>query len=582
MLNRDDLKGIPKSPGCYLWKDEKGEVIYVGKSKNLHNRMKQYFIKNNYGRLKLLVSKIFDFDYEVVPSEVDALLLETNLINKYNPKYNLKIKNSKVFQYAELIYKPFFQLKIARKIRKSNSKFFGPFPDGHGAIQIIKLFNDFFPLSNCKAPNSGKSCINHEIGKCLGYCVKKVVAEDYKEYESIIINFFKGRINPFKKIVEDKIVELSKIKQFEDAGKLNDKLGFLEKYKESQSTIFQNSKNIDIINYYVKDQIISISISYVRFGNLVAVKNFTSRFYDLNPLNSFHNFLNNYYGFNLIPDEIILKKYSQKIFGENVEGKIKIPQRGKFISILKSTHDDAKLKLLQNYKGLEAKFSKWENSFFELSKLLNINLISSIEMTDISNMGREAIVGGVVNFDIQGKNTDKYRKYIIKSLEENKQNDYKSIEEISYRHFRKSLMEKSIPTIFIIDGKYQINNAIKVRDSLKIDTKIIALKKDKNHTTDSLILEDLTEIKLDSKSNLYMFFNIIQYEVHRFTINFMKEYRSKKIFKTSLHDIKGLTDNDINLLFKKFKTLRQIKIAKEKDIEKVIGKRKTNILISST
>ncbi len=566
-----DWSRIPSKPGCYLWKNNQDEVIYVGKAKNIKKRMKSYFNNSVSSRTKLLVKNTFDYDFEIAPTEIDALLLEQNLINKYNPKYNLRIKSGSTYPYIELTKGPNHTIRTSTKIKKNGSKYYGPFPHGVGsAYKLTKLLKEIYPINLCKSPGSGVPCLNYQMGLCMGQCVKKVSEEDYKPVLADLNAFLNGDTNKITKFLEEKIILYSNKLMFEEANMFKDKLFLVNNLKEKQVVIFQDGKHRDVIGWSIQKHFLSISISYIRFGNLLSTANYVFEIItDADDL--LETFLFEYYQNNLIPDEIITHLENNNL-KEVLEIPFFNPKIGSKKDILENTIINSKIKLENYLLNLEQEKQIYKNYLKELQSYIKINQLKNVEMIDISSFAGEEQVGSVIAFKNGRPYKNLYRKYIIKDIVE--MNDYKAIEEVTYRHFRNKLINKQdLPDLLIIDGKNQIHNAIKVLKELRLDEKIfvIGLIKDERHNTKAIFTSKEEIFKLNPRSDLYILLGLMQDEVHRYVIQFHHQRVEKKLLTTSLDKYVFLTTENKNNLFAEFVSVRNIKLANEKQLAKIIG-----------
>lgn len=564
---------IPTNPGVYLWKGINDQVIYVGKAKNLRNRMKQYFKGDLTPKTRLLVKNIVDFDFQVSTSEMDALILEQNLINEYEPKYNIKIKSAKTYPYIELKTGNNIKLSVTKTTKYiKNTKYYGPYPDGFSARRIINLLSSVLPLDNCLAPNSGKPCLNYEMGKCLGKCIGIDSSNERKFVIDSIENFFKGKTKYFEDQIRERIEINNKMLNFEESQKLVENLDFIEKINAQRSNTFKDSKHRDIINYYSENGIISISIMHVRFGNVSMTTNFMNKQFNPDPLDSLESFIYRFYDRNLVPDEIVIP------FDLDWDSKIKVrttnPKIGTKKDLLDTVCKHAKAKYVNNIDGYLNKIKSYEEALSFLKRNVSPKDIHTIEMVDISStMGAEQ-VGAIIQFKNGEPRKSKYRKYIIRNVQG--MDDYAATTEVVKRHF-KAKIEKNeeMPDLFIVDGKNQLKNAEKIFDELKIDNVILAgLIKDDKHTTNAIINNEMDIFKLNRNEQMYLFLQRIQDEVHRFVINFHRSRREKIVLESQLDQYTFLTETDKQNLFKEFKSIRKILIASETELRKVISKTK--------
>ncbi|BDV02533.1 MAG: UvrABC system protein C [Candidatus Hepatoplasma vulgare] len=522
-----NLSNVPNKPGCYLWKDESGEIIYVGKAKKLRNRMKQYFNLNQNPKTKMLVKHISDFEYVLVPSEIDALLVELNLINKYSPKYNIKLKETKTYPYLLFKKEPTLKLEITKNIKnKKLGQYFGPFPEGFGPKKIKKLVESIYPIGKCLNPNSGKPCLNYQLGLCPGYCLGEVSKEKINSIFNDVKKLLTGDVNDAIKKVNEKIEEFSNHKMFEQAQELYDKIPLLKNYSEKQHSYFKDNKHRDIVTYVHNDDFISIAISHIRFGKLINTSKFLLKVFEENYEEVFLQHIVNYYQKNLLPNELIVEKNLEL---ENfLKVKVIIPEKGIKKDLLILAREQAIIKLNAEKEELLLKIERREKAIKDLKETLKLKNIKEIELVDISHFQGKNQIGVVVNFNEFLPDKDKYRKYNLD--EEN--DDYRHIYEVTYRHFRRKIMYKiKTPNLFIVDGKAQIKYAKKALDELNIKgITLIGLIKDKKHNTSGIITIENKKISLNQKNDLYILLGFMQDEVHRFAIKSFRE-KNKKLIK---------------------------------------------------
>lgn len=567
-----DWDKIPNSPGVYLWKSSTNQVIYVGKAKNLKNRMKQYFDRDLSPKNMLLIKNIKAFDFQVTNNEIDALILEQTLINEYEPKFNIKIKSSKIYPYIEVKKEPRISVSITKKTKNKNSKYFGPYPDGYYSRNIIKIIHNAIPVDKCYSPNSGKKCINYEMGRCLGYCFKDV-SEKEKEFTfNMVLDFLSGKVKYVETKLKEKLEYFNEKEQYEESKKIHNYLENVWKIKDEQSHTFNDSKHRDIFNFYEKDDFMSISIMHIRFGNVSFISNYISKKFNPDKEDSFESLINTFYTNSPIPDEIIIP-FPLK-WKHELDEKISIPKIGIKKTLLDIVYKNAKSKYENEIDSYLNKIKSYEESLNFLKKYVINKEINTIEMLDISSTMGDQQVGAVVSFKNGEPNKSLYRKYIIK--DSFKMDDYSSVKEVVERHFNNKIKNNiEFPDLFIIDGKHQLTIAKNVFRDLEIEgVTLIALKKNIKHKTDSLIDEKLKEIKLDEETQIYLFLSKLQDEVHRFVISFHRQRRKKSILQSSLDKYVFLTKEDKNKLFMEFKSIRKIMIASIEDLSKVIGLRK--------
>ncbi|BDU67670.1 MAG: UvrABC system protein C [Candidatus Tyloplasma litorale] len=570
---------IPKNPGVYLWKDKDDQIIYVGKAKNLRNRMKQYF--NNELSLKnqLLLKHIFSFDYQVCASEMEALILEQNLINEYEPKYNIKIKSSKTYPYIELKKGKNIKLSVSKNQKfYRGAKYYGPFPDGFSARRIIKILSSCLPLDLCLSPNKNEPCLNYQMGRCMGQCVGENTEEKKQFIIEQIENFFKGKTIFFEEELKRKIEKNNKIFNFEESQKLLENLNLIKKIKEQRITKFNDNKHRDIFNFYASDGIVSISMMSIRFGHINITNNYMNKQFNPDPKDSIESFISRYYLNAIIPDEVVVPfelQWEHKNFHHS------IPKKGVKKELIDIVYEHAKSKYESNIKSFLFEIKNYEYAMKIFKEKISNKEIHTIEMIDISStMGSEQ-VGAIVHFKNGEKRKSKYRKYIVNNV--NKMDDYASIEEVSRRHFQNIIDKKEeLPDLFIVDGKYQLIKVKKVLEELNIkDVALFGLIKDENHKTNAIIDSEMKIINLEKGSFIHLFLTRIQDEVHRFVIHFHRSRREKIILESELDKYTFLNEIDKQNLFREFKSIRKILIASDSELRKIISNRKVDKFIKS-
>ncbi len=570
-------ENIPKDPGVYIWKGNEGKVLYVGKAKNLRNRMKQYFRDDLPPKNKLLVRNIVDFDYQVTASELDALLLEENLINEFEPKYNIKIKSAKRYPYIHFD-KNEISLSVAHSHRfKKGSKYYGPFPDGFGARKLIRILSSVLPLDKCLAPKSGKPCLNYEMGRCIGKCLGDINQNEREFVISQVDDFFKGKTDYIVGKIKSRIEKNNQLLNFEESQSLVELLQLIDKLNEQKTNHFNDTKHRDIINYYIQDDIVSISIMYVRFGSINLTSNFISKEIDAQPQELIESFINRYYKSNMIPDEIVVP-FEVNWINEN-EVKITKPTTGTRSDLLDLVEKNAKESYVTNVDSYLNKLASYDEAITFIKDKIVDKEISTIEMVDISSTMGADQVGAIVRFKDGEPYKEAYRKYIISTVDG--MDDYASTEEVVRRHFTRMLKDgREMPDLFIVDGKHQLNNAKMIFEELGINNvSLIGLVKDDKHKTNAIINDQSEIIELDKKAKMYLFLSRMQEEVHRFVIQFHRKRREKSIIESKLDDYSFLSENDKQNLFKEFNSIRKILTANETELRKVLSESKVKKFI---
>ena len=575
---KDKLKLIPKKPGCYLWKDKHGVVIYVGKAKNLANRTKQYFLKDRDLKTRKLVNEIRDVDYIVVNNENESLLLENNLITKYKPKYNMLLRETNAFPYIVVTKEEHPRILYTHDNQKKiKGTYYGPFANTNiKKYDLYNFINRVFPLRKCKSIPEQK-CIYYDIGQCLGPCIKKVTPQDYEKHIKGIDDFFCGKTVDVDKYLEQKELECAEKLMFEDSQKYFELRKSLKAFSLRQDIITSTKSDEDVIGFHTKENALSMVIfKYVK-GTLLSKYDITTLFYN-DVEETITTILFDYYKnialetpkiVYLSLDETILKELSSSL---NI--KFLNPIKGVKKDIMENALANA-IELMKNkYLTLISNENRELNSLDELQKLLNIKDLFRIEIFDNSNLFNKDKVAAMVVYENGRKNKNEYRKYNIKNVDSN--SDYEFMKEIIYRRFKRvHELGEQIPDLVIVDGgKPQVNAAILSLKELGLDNiiPVIGLAKDSKHKTDRIVKSNLEEIQLDKKSDLYFFLLNMQDEVHRFAISFHKNKRSKSLFENNLYQIKNLGKMRIKKLIEKYETIDNIYSASVEELSQIVPK----------
>ncbi len=569
---KDKLKLVPNLPGSYQMKDKSGTIIYVGKAKNLHKRVSSYFNREHTGKTAKLVSEIDDFEYIVTSSEVEAFVLEINLIKLHDPKYNILLKDDKTYPYIEYISKPYPKLKIVRytNLRKKDKKtIFGPYPNAYAARRIVNLLNRLYPLKKCDGMPK-QVCLYYHINECLGYCVKKIDQGQLKNMEDDILFFLRGNDSILTNKLKSKIMEYSSNLNYEKALELKKELDYINIIMDKQKVELHDFVNRDIIAYYFDKGYISVQIFFLRNGKLIGHHN------DIFPIISeeideVEYYIVNFYQKHEIPNEIIIPSNLNKdILEELLKTKVSFVQKGTKKKILDMAKTNAKIAFNNKFETLKQQEMKTCGANESLRKILNLVKLDRIDSFDNSNLFGSFSVSGMVVFK-DGKPAKKeYRKYKV-SVDKN--DDYHTMQEVIYRRYYKALLNKTeLPDLIIVDGGInQINACIDVLNSLKLDIRVCGLKKNDKHRTNELIDSlNYQVIPLDATSDVFHYLTRIQDEVHRYTITYHKTIRSKGSISSILDNVEGIGTVRKKELIKKFGSVVKMKNASLEELEEIL------------
>lgn len=571
---KEELSLVPHLPGCYLMKNKDNIVIYVGKSKNLKNRLSSYFQREHTGKTMMLVREIDHFEYIVTNTEMESLLLEINLIKKYNPKYNILYRDDKSYPYIELTSDKVPTLRIIRRInvKKVKNNLFGPYPNVGAARKVVEILNRIYPLRKCKTYEK-RECLYYHIGQCLGYCTHEVDENKIKEMKSEIISFLNGNT----KVLTDRITEKMKISSdnldYEKALEYKELLNYINITTEKQKVDLDNSVNIDVASYYAKDNYISIQILFIRGGKLLDRNRNIFPMIDTEE-EEFSRYLSEFYNKNVsMPKEVLVPdNLNKEVFEEVFKIKFMTPIKGEKKKILDLAYDNARIYYEEQMTYIKRDEDKITNALEELKDKLKLDSVDRIELFDNSNLFGTFNVSGMVVF-VDGKpSKNDYRKFKITN---DKNDDYGTMREVIYRRYFRVLKDGLVkPSLVIVDGGLgQINVAREVINELGLDIPVCGLKKDDKHATNVLLgFNPVVEIPIDKRSDLFLLLTKMQTEVHNFTISYHKQIRSKGALSTVLDNIEGIGEVRKNKLLKKYKTISKMKEASLKELEEILPK----------
>ena len=560
------LELLPDNPGCYLYKDNIGEIIYVGKAKNLKNRVKSYFTGTHNKKTQTLVSKIEDLEYIIVNSEKEALLLENNLIKKYRPYFNIRLKDDKSYPYLMITKEEHPRLLMTRKYKKNNKNiYFGPYVDIKSATEVKKILDKIYPLRKCN-PVEKRPCMYYQIGECIGPCAKRITSDDYKSQISKIKSFLTGNTKEILSDLKNKMQEHIKNLEFEAAGQVHSYIKSIEVSVQNQVVADTTNVDRDYIGFTFNNDYICIQIFLSRLGNIIERKVEYFNLYDT-PEEILYSYLLQYYALNKLPKEIYIDEVDGNLLSDVVDCKVIIPKRGNHRKILDTVKENATYYLNNNLAIEELKERKLQVTLNNIAEKLGVNSINSIDAFDNSNIMGVDAVSVKVNFTNGKKNTYNYRKFKID--ESIGINDVQTMKEVLYRNYKD---RKTNTELLIVDGgKNHLNVAIDVvHNTLGLkQIKIIGLAKNDKHITEYIITDDYEIIEFPKTSSEYLFLKQIQDEVHRFAITYHRATKNKNMYKSSLDNIQGIGKVRKNLLLKSFSSLEEIKNAPDEKLLKL-------------
>ena len=563
-LIKSKLELLPTSPGCYIHKDKNGTIIYVGKAKSLRNRVRSYFRGSHDTKTEALVSEIVDFEFIVTESNIEALLLEINLIKENKPKYNIMLKDDKSYPFIKITNERYPRLIITRQVKKDGGLYFGPYPDVGAANEIKRLLDRIFPFRKCTNPPS-KVCFYYHLGQCMAHTVCHKDEAYFKGMAQEVSDFLKGQ--------DDKIIDELKLKmntaaqnmEFERAAEYRDLIQAIGTLRTKQRVMAKDLQNRDVFGYYVDKGWMCVQVFFVRQGKLIERDVNLFPYYN-DPDEDFLTYVGQFYQekSHLIPNETLIPQdIDEEAVKALVDTKVLKPQRGEKKQLVNLAIKNARVSLEQKFNLLEKSMEKTQGAIENLGKLLQIPTPVRIESFDNSNIMGTSPVSAMVVF-VNGKPSKKdYRKYKIKTVVG--PDDYASLRELIRRRYSRVMRDGlTPPDLIVIDGgQGQVNVAKQViQEEWGLDIPIAGLQKNDKHQTHELRFGyPLQVIELSRTSQEFFLLQRIQDEVHRFAITFHRQLRSKNSFSSQLDGIEGLGPKRKQLLMKHFKSLTKIKEA---------------------
>lgn len=595
---RHKLALLPDQPGCYLMKNHEGKIIYVGKAKVLKNRVRSYFTGSHDGKTQLLVSEIRDFEYIVTASNMEALILECNLIKQHHPRYNVLLKDDKTFPYIKITNEAQPRLEVTRRVLKDKGKYFGPYPHAFAAQQTKKLLDRLYPLRKCRTMPS-QACLYYHIGQCLGPCIQDVTPGQNEAMIQEITRFLNGGHEEIKQELQRKMLEASEALEFERAKELRDQIMSIDALMEKQNITTSDHKDRDVFGYAVDKGWMSVQILYMRQGKMIQRNSSSFPYYGA-AYDDFLSFVSQYYSDNsALPREILLPDGDSPASLEAVNGsaaeeqtvsgneketeykvetgasaleqwlkiKVHVPKRGMKLKMVSMAMENARIALEEKFRLIERDQERSLKAVENLGQWIGLESLHRIEAFDNSNIQGTDPVSAMVVF-IDGKPAKKeYRKYKVRTVQG--PDDYETMREVIRRRYERVLKENlPLPDLVVVDGgKGQISAAVDILENeLGLYIPVCGLVKDAKHKTAQLMVGDPPEVvPLRRDSQEFYLLQRIQDEVHRFAITFHREQRGKSMVTSKLDSIPGIGEKRRKLLLKHFGSLKKIKEASIED-----------------
>ncbi len=597
-LIEEELKKLPDQPGVYIMHDEKDAIIYIGKAVSLTKRVHQYFqASHNEGIKKAqMVKQIARFEYIVTDSELEALVLECNLIKEHKPKYNTMLRDDKTYPYIKVtLGEDFPRVLFSRQQKKDKSRYFGPYTSAGAVKDTIEMINKLYHLRTCNRTlprdiGKDRPCLNYHIKQCSAPCQGYISKEDYHERVEKALDFLNGNYAPIMKELEEKMLEASEQMEFEKAAEYRDLLGSVRQVAQKQKITHTDGEDKDIIALAADDRDAVVQVFFIRDGKLIGRDHFYVKVGSEDTKEQIlTTFIKQFYsGTPFLPREIMLQMdiAEREVISEWLSQKrgskvtIRVPQKGMKEKLVELAQKNAKLVLSQDREKLRREEGRTIGAMKEIEQLLGMEHLSRVEAFDISNINGFETVGSMVVYEKGKPKRSDYRKFKLKTI--TGPDDYASMHEVLTRRFthgmreQEELAEKELsgeygsftrfPDIIMMDGgRGQVNIALKVLDELHLNIPVCGMVKDDNHRTRGLYFNNV-EIPIDRHSEGFKLITRIQDEAHRFAIEYHRSLRSKEQVHSILDDIPGIGPSRRKALMKKYQSLDAIKAATEADL----------------
>ena len=564
------LKLLPDQPGCYLMKDVNAKIIYVGKAKNLKNRVRSYFKSSHEGKTAKLVSEIHDFETIVTSTDKEAFLLEITLIQKHKPYYNIKLKRGTGYPYIKITNERDPQIMIVSKVLNDGGYYFGPYPNVYAAQETVQLLQKVYPLRRCPG-HQKRPCLYYHMGQCLGACFKEVPVEAYERNIRKIKSFLNGNVSQIKRELTAKMNDAAAKLEFERAAEIRDQIRYVEMTVEKQKIISNDNTPRDLFNVFMDKGWLSIQVFFIRQARLIKREKRLFPCVDL-PEEELASFILQFYNQKnrILPKEILVPPgIDKKVLNEILGVSVKTPKRGQKRDLLEMAHKNAQLVLEEKFRLLELDDRKTVGAMNEITDALGLPNGHRVEAFDHSHLQGTDIVSAMVCFVDGRPEKNLYRKYKLKNTDH--ADEAASTREVIYRRYSRLLKEhENLPDLILMDGaKIQIDACIDVlQNQLGLNIPVAGMVKNEHHKTADLMTETGEKIGLNPKSEGFYLLQRIQDEVHRFAIAFHRQVHSKNSLSSRLERIKGVGPKTRTKLLRNFGSLKRLS---EASVEELIG-----------
>ncbi|SFH55954.1 excinuclease ABC subunit UvrC [Pisciglobus halotolerans] len=560
---------LPDLPGCYIMKNKSKEIIYIGKAKNLKNRVRSYFRGSHEGKTQLLVEEIVDFETIITGSDKEALLLEITLIKKHQPKYNIKLKQGTNYPYLKITNERDPQLIITSDVEKDGALYFGPYPNVYAATETQQFIQKIYPLRKCNGKQK-RACLYYHIGQCIGPCDHEVPVEEYAAQIEKIKRFLNGDVKEVKRALKQKMLEASESMEFERAAEYRNQMRYIETTVEKQNIISNDFTTRDVFSYYMNKGWISIQTFFIRQATLIKREATLFPCYNT-PEEELASYIVQFYQENnhILPKEVLVPEgIDTELLAEVLGVTVKVPLKGRKRDMLDLATKNSEIALNEKFKLIEMDDKKTIGAVEELSEALQLPFISRIEAFDHSNIQGTNPVSAMVSFKDGSPDKNQYRKYNIKTVKGS--NELATTQEVIRRRYSRLLKEnKPLPDLILMDGgKIQVNGAMDVLENeLGLDIPVAGMVKDNKHRTASLIFGETHDlVPLAPTSQAFYLVQRIQDEVHRFAITFHRNVRSKNSFSSRLDRIDGVGPKTRTRILRHYKSVKKVKEASVEEI----------------